>query len=434
MNINFVFDTMFEHRTFKANIIDVSTNADEIPNWYEWGTHIHRHLPWDKKVPTKHSIEFISVDEVIENVQQPDTLNIYPIFCHSTALAYPWPLIYLSRRVIELINSNKLKVLLSCTFENCPENVELMIYTLHLAIKRQGIKRSDNIILACTDFKFQEQIEKGNHLSIFEDLPKPKFVNLDIYQTQTFQIIQKFWSNYQLENFLDVYDSGKPKEKVFLYLNGRPVEWRYLLFKSFEMEGLLSESIYSFRNSATAKKVLGDIDVTTQHWIKYHKPLAEFIKVLPNIAERQLSEKHKENFHWAPLEVGCYMEKDWIRKTYFSIVTETHIGPYTSQVTEKINKLFYYCHPFIVLGSKGVLAEVRRLGYKTFPMLFDESYDEMDYGFEKIKFITDQVKQYTTPEGKKKLESLMPQLRETLAHNRERFISQDIYDKYANLK
>ncbi len=435
MNINFVFDKIDQHKVFKPNIIDISWAKGLRPNWPQWGVHIHRHLPYDKKISTKHILDFIAVDDV--GYQDEETLNLYPICIHTTALEYPWPLVYISQQVIDLVNEDKLKIFLTCTFENSPEDLVYLVETIHNMARHQMIQRLDNIIIACTDFKFPERILRKEVQEVLQLYPlQPKFVNLDIYQSQTLHIIFRHFTDYKIENFLEVYSNTK-KSKVFLYLNGRVTEWRYLLFKNIEMEGLLPYSLYTFRNPGNIKKAL-HVDNVEDHWINsLHKDLATYIKLLPNIATRQLDEQHSSlglDFTHAPLEVGCWMDKLWIGSTYFSVVTETHIGHEVSQVTEKLYKLFYYCHPFIVLGSKGILKELHRLGYKTFPELFNESYDNMHYGVEKIKFITHQIKQYTTPEGQQKLEKLMPKIIETLAYNREKFISQDIYDRYANLK
>jgi hypothetical protein len=74
--------------------------------------------------------------------------------------------------------------------------------------------------------------------------------------------------------------------------------------------------------------------------------------------------------------------------SYFSIVTETtfynndhprmlNYGtvPNNIFITEKTFKCIPAMHPFIILAYPGLLAELRRLGYKTFAPLIDETYD-----------------------------------------------------------
>ncbi len=47
-------------------------------------------------------------------------------------------------------------------------------------------------------------------------------------------------------------------------------------------------------------------------------------------------------------------------------------------LSEKTFKPIACSHPFQILGAKGSLKELRKLGYLTFENLFDESYDELD--------------------------------------------------------
>ena len=74
---------------------------------------------------------------------------------------------------------------------------------------------------------------------------------------------------------------------------------------------------------------------------------------------------------------------DHYRDTYFSIVTESyfwsHHGEHYKHITG-INEKTYKAmmlNPFIVLGGCGTLKHLKKLGFQTFPELFDESYDDI---------------------------------------------------------
>lgn len=91
-----------------------------------------------------------------------------------------------------------------------------------------------------------------------------------------------------------------------------------------------------------------------------------------------------------------YYNISHIEDTYFSIISET--TPMYSEeqgtryISEKTSKHGISVSPFIVNGEKGVLKELKRLGFKTFPEWFDESYDDMDAGIEKVLFLGEQIK------------------------------------------
>lgn len=64
--------------------------------------------------------------------------------------------------------------------------------------------------------------------------------------------------------------------------------------------------------------------------------------------------------------------------TYFEIVTETYFSDDTNlYITEKTLRPILRFQPFIHLGAPFVLRELRKLGFKTFGSLIDESYDDV---------------------------------------------------------
>lgn len=62
--------------------------------------------------------------------------------------------------------------------------------------------------------------------------------------------------------------------------------------------------------------------------------------------------------------------------SWFTVVAETDFSNGLHRVTEKPLKPLLCLHPLIVLGSCGSLRLLREYGFRTFPELIDESYDE----------------------------------------------------------
>ena len=50
--------------------------------------------------------------------------------------------------------------------------------------------------------------------------------------------------------------------------------------------------------------------------------------------------------------------------------------------------------PFIIVGSYGTLKYLRSLGYKTFPHMFDESYDEIEDPTERMSAICNELEKW----------------------------------------
>jgi hypothetical protein len=61
--------------------------------------------------------------------------------------------------------------------------------------------------------------------------------------------------------------------------------------------------------------------------------------------------------------------------TDISIVHETHSNIETVFLSEKTYRAILMKHPFLMMGSPGLLAQLRADGYQTYGSLFDESYD-----------------------------------------------------------
>ena len=77
--------------------------------------------------------------------------------------------------------------------------------------------------------------------------------------------------------------------------------------------------------------------------------------------------------------------------TWFSLVGETTYQDNScTRLTEKTFKASMM-HPFIMAGTQGSLQMFKNFGFKTFPNLFDESYDLIRNNSKRLKFIMNQV-------------------------------------------
>lgn len=83
-----------------------------------------------------------------------------------------------------------------------------------------------------------------------------------------------------------------------------------------------------------------------------------------------------------------YDQKTLYDKTFLSIVNETH-QPSDDNIfiTEKTYKAILHCKPFVINGDRHSLKYLKSLGFKTFSLWIDESYDESQNDWEKINKI-----------------------------------------------
>lgn len=396
---------------------------------------------------TKHNPPHILLSEI--NSYKHD-LNIYPIVITKIEHQWSWPLLLLSRNIVDLVNEDKLKILFLCSFEPIVVPTgDITLNEIHRQVETicslQKITRIDNIIFAATDSSIERRlVEYKTEISKF-DPPKSliKFKDVNAYG----YIVPKILKSLNHIDWLGIYCNNYNKSCLFLYFNNRVTYYRYRLYKQLEYKNLLQYGMYSWsgwispHSSGWTADKSSLYNPATEFAQQFQHPASteeeqSFINYVISNPDIQVTKLANDfaNISGDTLREGSYVNPDWIANTYFSVVTETHAGEGPGQVTEKIYKLIFCCHPFIVYGPRYHLETLRRYGFKTFPELFDESYDSMPESFEKYNLISDQIKFYTTDEGKRKLKQMLPILRNTLEYNRNHLLSLSPDDLWNSLE
>ena len=376
----------------------------------------------------------------IDNYQH--DFNVYPIVITTIEYHWTWPLLLLGRNIVDLINEDKLKILFLCSFEpiKAPTGV-ITLHEIHRQLETicslQKITRLDNIIFAATDSTIEQRLieYKTEILKFSTSKSLIKFKDVNAYG----YVVPKIIKSLNHIDWLGIYCNNYNKPYLFLYFNNRVTYYRYLLYKHLEYKNLLQYGMYSWNGfipPSKFKNPIVDFSMYAElghHGTEEEQKFVEYVKSNPDIPVTKL-DNDSVNLSVDPLKQGSHVNPDWIANTYFSVVTETQAGEGPAQVTEKIYKLIFCCHPFIVYGPRYHLETLHRYGFKTFPEMFDESYDSMPESYEKYNLISDQIKFYTTDEGKKKLERILPILRSTLEYNRNHLLSLSSDDLWTSLE
>lgn len=198
---------------------------------------------------------------------------------------------------------------------------------------------------------------------------------------------------------IDLIFTKKQKPYNFLFLNGRARPHRKYLWHKFNINGLLEKSLWTMLDPRPINKTLLKFD-DNQHY-----PLSQTtpIQVLPkhyeveqyrsvdytiNNPQRQFVKMDMFNNTWGEV----YLQSEPYIDSYFSLVTETIFEESNySFRTEKIVKPLAQGHPFIVAANYGYLRDLKKLGFKTFGHLIDESFDLIDDPQARIDRIADLV-------------------------------------------
>jgi hypothetical protein len=105
--------------------------------------------------------------------------------------------------------------------------------------------------------------------------------------------------------------------------------------------------------------------------------------------------------------------------TFFSVISET--GLVYRFITEKIYKPMANLHPFILIGPPNMLSLLRSKGYKTFPEMFNESYDSELDPVKRINLVLDEIEKFANLPAEEKQEKFKS-IKDKLEFNKSLYI------------
>ena len=120
-----------------------------------------------------------------------------------------------------------------------------------------------------------------------------------------------------------------------------------------------------------------------------------------------------------------------LEKVFFATITETHfltahgvkLPLKVLCISEKTYK-FLSCIPIIVIGNKGVLKYLKKQGFKTFPDMFDESYDEIENDNERMTMVIDEIEKFCKLDYDTKMDKYLKSF-DNILHNQEVYLTKD---------
>ena len=186
------------------------------------------------------------------------------------------------------------------------------------------------------------------------------------------------------------YDTERVPEKVFLCWNRRFRPHRTELALGLDKAGLVDRSYYSMNDKDPehpAMRFKNTIDI-------FNNPLLE---LTPEDAVKLVNKVPLIIDNHTNITQMCE-DKEMLARGFYtnslvSIVTETNFQLNEVTLTEKSFKPAKEKHPFILVGSKGALKSIQRLGFKTFSEFWDESYDTIQDPKQRMKAIIELCKQ-----------------------------------------
>ena len=258
-----------------------------------------------------------------------------------------------------------------------------------------------------------------------------KVIPLNVFETIYVRHMELYLPNKKncITNF------NNKKNFYYVFKNGRHRGHRIYLLLRLMYEKLTDYGIYSFLNADKNKKK-EDLLISLNKF-----------KYANNITDNKIDNLYNFNDFYSKIPIkikgeenrnhheDMYVEVDSIyNNTYFSIVSETTAEDNVLFITEKTYQPIYNFHPFIIAGGWGTLDYLRKCGYKTFPDLFDESYDKEKNNVARMEKIIDNIKNVVSGNKDDYLKS--DELKSILIHNHNNLmqrVGQDYKRLYKNL-
>jgi len=249
---------------------------------------------------------------------------------------------------------------------------------------------------------------------------------------------------YLFESHSGFGDLPLPTKEIkpyrYMCYNANAKEYRMFMVTELFRRGLDKQGLISllFRYGSLDQMVSGftndlGFDVTKGYGKlvdDYAK--TEMVKRVPLVLDRPLESVDKND---------RLVDANHVKNSYFNIITESYMYNKTLpeshktifEMSEKTYKALI-CQPFIHLGSYGVLKYMRSIGYKTFPELFDESYDDIINHTDRLLAVVDSVEKACKIDDKEFHDIYCREIISKVYHNRElassKELKQNVWKKF----
>ncbi len=283
-----------------------------------------------------------------------------------------------------------------------------------------------NLIFVLTSANNIKNISKINYISDHFFLENSATsLKLFLRQKAAKNMNNEFEWDSEIVNY-DVFT--KKKSKHFISLNrqvSRPHRYAYGLF--LEKNNLWDKGYFSFLHMMEELQQCYET-LSAEEFKSYGEIHNSFKSKIPmHIDTKYL--KNKTNLH--AFRVSEIYYKPAYEDSVVNIVTETTFTNNKVFISEKTFHPIINLQPFIMISSNGHLAELHRLGFKTFDGFIDESYDLEENSQKRFKMICDEIKRLSEMDIEE-LNKLYLSYKEVYIHNRQNLLKFTNYDYFSN--
>jgi hypothetical protein len=267
--------------------------------------------------------------------------------------------------ILQHLKTGKVKILINIIHD--PLYDENNIRKFEIQLSRLGIDGSNIIFLGGSKFEEYYKKHSDSNVKIYNG---HLFIRGYVDQIKEFPCVGNL--GYMCELFKEEdFDNSIIRKHKFICPNRTMEKAQRAIMGYFALKyDLLNDGMFTFVQKLPKDKLQNAIqkvyDDTNENIEKYTSQLASLLPYEDDTNE--LLPEQKSNFG------SKNNKKTWYSDSYFHLVTETFFGPNVF-LSEKVFKPISNLQPFLVFGDYLTLAELKRLGFKTFEPFIDESYD-----------------------------------------------------------
>lgn len=201
------------------------------------------------------------------------------------------------------------------------------------------------------------------------------------------------------------------RSRDFLCLNRTHKSWRACVLADLVAIGVMHNSILSYCNVDNNNDQENPLQIDLIPQLRYLTQ--RFLEQAPYHADNLSDDQRNDHSQFA---------SELYKNTFCNIVTESQLDVDQSGgvfLTEKTFKPIKHAQMFFVVGAAGSLAELRRMGYRVFDHVLDNSYDDIEDATQRWLSLRDAIRK-AQAQG---LQSLYQQCIDDLAQNQQLFLT-----------
>ena len=204
----------------------------------------------------------------------------------------------------------------------------------------------------------------------------------------------------------------RPRSKKFTALVRTHKWWRATTMARIWSENLHSQGYFSYNTQISVDESVAENPIEVDVY-NMRSTVNKFIESCPYYADDY-------DYQWHNLYSNTVPEHH--SDSYLNLILETHLDADQSGgtfLTEKTFKPIKHCQLFLVVGPAGSVAQLRKMGYKTFDTWIDHSYDSIQDNSQRWDAVMKEFKRLC----RSNLHKIYTDCSASLQHNRRLFLA-----------